>query len=98
MVAAEGKYAESAQQIEIAVAVSIDQVRTFASDVIDIVADRLQHANELGIEISVVEGEFLGMPRLGRAREDRTSCRVLELILAPPAARLNEAGTVRHLL
>jgi hypothetical protein len=52
---ADGEHAKAAQEIEIAVALGIEQVGSLAARVGDVEADRLEDAHELGIEMPVEE-------------------------------------------
>ena len=60
VVAADGEDAEAAQQVQVAVAGGVEQVGAFAADVVDVEADRLQHADELRVEVAVEQRKFFG--------------------------------------
>ncbi len=60
VVAAHGEHAETAEQVEIAVAVAVEQIGALGADVIGIEPDGLEHAQKLGIEMPVEQRELLG--------------------------------------
>ena len=62
VVAPHGEHAETAEQVEISVAVAVEQIGALGADVIGVEPDGLEHTQKLGIEMPVEQGEFLGPP------------------------------------
>ncbi|KAJ8137171.1 hypothetical protein OY671_009616, partial [Metschnikowia pulcherrima] len=59
MVAAKCKDAEAAQQIEITIAVAVEQISASPASKADVIADGFENPDELLIEISPFSGMFL---------------------------------------
>src|SRR3546814_2186786 len=69
MVAADGEYAEAAQQIEVAPSGRVVEVRALAAREVHVVAEGFQHPHQLRVEMLLVEGIFLALPFGQDARE-----------------------------
>src|ERR1700680_183138 len=67
MIAADREHAPSAQEIEVALAVLVEQVLTPPGTEANIEADGLEHADHLRIEMARMQGVALGFP-LGEQR------------------------------
>ena len=62
MVAPDRKHAKAAQQIEIAVAVAVEQILTVPRLKADVVADGLQHPDHLLVQMARMHGTSLRLP------------------------------------
>ena len=56
---AEGEHAEPGQEVEVAVALVVDEVAALALDVEAVELDRAEHPGQLGVDVLRVEGEVL---------------------------------------
>jgi hypothetical protein len=52
MIAADGKHAKSAQQIQIARAIPVIQIRTLAAAKADVISDGLEHPHHLFVQMA----------------------------------------------
>ena len=105
MTAPEREHAEPGEEVEIALALAIEQVRTLGPHVVAVEADRAQHAWHLRIHVALVQRERLGAARLaGARRRRRCSVRARRRVPHPvaecapraPASRSRARGTTRR--
>ncbi len=61
---AEGEHAEPGEEVEVRVALAVEEIRTFGSDPLAIEAERAEHARHLRIDVALVQRERL-MAALG---------------------------------
>ncbi len=62
MAAPEGVNPEAGKQIQVTIALGVEQVATFAADIEAIEADRLQHARQLMVQVLFVQRVVLTVP------------------------------------
>ncbi len=67
VVASQGEDAEAAQQVEVAAARHVVEVRALAAREVDVVAQSLQHAHQLRVQVLLVQGVLLALA-LGQDR------------------------------
>ena len=75
MIAPQREHPEAAQQIEVTVALGVEQVGSLGAHVIDGEAERAQDPNQLRIEMALEQRELIGAPLLDQLCQiDRHRC------------------------